>query len=123
MQKGFAVLAVVASVMWPPLVFAASESYEFEQMFLSSATAQRFTVNKTTGTDFGTPGCVALVTAEAAYRFRIDGTTPTATTGHLVASGQPLLVDGNRDIRAFKAIANGGVDRSTMSVTFGKGCK
>jgi hypothetical protein len=125
MQKViFSLAAGVSFILSGIALSNASDTYEFERISLSSTTAQRFTVSKTTGTDRGDPGCAALVTVETgAMRFRIDGTTPTATIGHLVQANQSFLLEGNRDLREFKAIANNGVDVSTITASFFKGCR
>ncbi len=48
-----------------------------------------------------------------------DGTTPTATTGALIASGATVTVHGNANVQAIKLIRQGGAD-ATVSITLEK---
>ena len=61
---------------------------------------------------------VAYVTCEDAnIRYRYDGTDPTATTGHLLFSGETLTLAGPTNIASFSAIRAGGVD-GEINVTY-----
>ena len=57
----------------------------------------------------------AIITVEsAAIRFTVDGTTPTATVGHLAEPGDVIeLVDGQQ-VRLFSAIRQGGTSATIM---------
>ncbi len=61
----------------------------------------------------------AFITAEtASIRFTVDGTTPTATVGHLVNPGTTVVkLDSNEDIAAFRAIRTGAIS-ATIHVTY-----
>ena len=51
---------------------------------------------------------LATITCEVAQvRFRIDGTNPTATEGHVLNPGDTLKLDSNEDIKAFRVIRTG----------------
>jgi hypothetical protein len=66
--------------------------------------------NTAIGLTAGTYGAniYALITCETAQiRFRIDGTNPTASEGHILNPGDILKLDSNADIAAFKAIRTG----------------
>ena len=58
-----------------------------------------------------------LLTSESAdYRYRVDGSDPTASVGHLVLAGVPLTLEGSRELVNFRAIRDAAVD-ITLSVT------
>ena len=62
----------------------------------------------------------AFFTVEtAAIRYTIDGTTPTTTVGHLLSSGDIVLIDGYENIANFRAIRTGGTSAS-IKVTYMK---
>lgn len=50
-------------------------------------------------------------------RYRTDGTDPTSTVGHLVASGGSFTITSAPDLKNFRAIRSGVTD-ATVSVTF-----
>ena len=61
----------------------------------------------------------ALITVEtAAVRFRIDGTAPTATVGHILEVGDVLRLRGMGEISKFQAIRRDGND-ATLRVSTG----
>ena len=61
----------------------------------------------------------ALITVEAAaVRFRIDGTAPTATVGHVLEVGDVLELRGMGEIGKFQAIRRDGAD-ATLRVSTG----
>ncbi len=61
----------------------------------------------------------ALITVEtAAVRFRIDGTAPTATVGHILEVGAVLELRGMGEIGKFQAIRRDGSD-ATLQVSTG----
>jgi len=83
---------------------------DFEKITVAD-TAIGFTASKIKGTGTAwtpTRGCQeAFVTVEIAsgnLRFRMDGTDPTTTVGHLLKSGDSLLLSNPHDIKNFRAI-------------------
>lgn len=61
----------------------------------------------------------ALFTVETnSIRFRMDGTAPTATVGHLMAAGDSFLVTGDVNIPNMKLIRQGGADGTVMVTYF-----
>ena len=82
-----------------------------------SVTVANSAIGLTAGT-YGT-NIYALITVETAQiRFRIDGTDPTASEGHVLNPGDILRLNSNADIAAFKAIRTGsvsGVIKATYS--------
>lgn len=62
----------------------------------------------------------ALLTSEGAdFRYRVDGTDPTASVGHLVLAGAVLVLEGRGELQNFKAIRDAAVD-ITLSVSYDK---
>lgn len=76
---------------------------------LQTTLYEKITVGTGAAVNLTTPpeGCKeALVICETNnIRFRRDGTDPTSTTGMLLEVGQNILLEGYKDIRAFRAIA------------------
>lgn len=63
----------------------------------------------------------ALLTVEdAAIRFTVDGTTPTATVGHLAQPGDVIKLTSPDELQKFRAIRQGGVS-GTLKATYGTG--
>lgn len=61
----------------------------------------------------------ALITVEtAAVRFRIDGTAPTASVGHVLEPGDILELDRNSQLAEIRFIRRDGVD-ATLRVSYG----
>jgi hypothetical protein len=61
---------------------------------------------------------VAFISVEDAdIRYTYDGTTPSATVGHLLTNGSSLILTGYTDITAFRAYRAGTVD-STLRCTY-----
>ena len=61
----------------------------------------------------------ALITCEAAsVRFRLDGTAPTATVGHVLDPGDVLELCGMGELGKFQAIRRDGAD-ATLQVSTG----
>ena len=63
----------------------------------------------------------AVITVEnAAIRFTVDGTVPTATIGHTMGIGDTIFLEGRDDVIKFKAIRAGGVD-GLLQITYTEG--
>ena len=61
---------------------------------------------------------VLLTLDGASARYRMDGTAPTATVGHLMASGDVAVLHGYWEITGFRIIqVSAG---SSLTVSFGK---
>lgn len=59
----------------------------------------------------------ALVTvADADIRFRMDGTAPTTSAGHLMVDGSTFVIQGYELLKAFRMICPSGT--SEVSVTY-----
>ena len=62
----------------------------------------------------------AFITVEgAAIRFRIDGTDPTSSEGHLVLANSSFVLSGQNALANFRAIRDGGTD-GTAKVTYSR---
>ena len=89
-------------------------AYDFEQITVGVA-AIGPTAAKVEGG--GRPALRLLVTTETnSIRYRVDGTDPTATVGHLVAAPGSFEVTNPQDIRRFKMI-RASAD-ATVNITF-----
>ena len=86
----------------------------FETIAPTSAKALTATLVQTAA---GVQAQTALVTVEAQQvRFRMDGTAPTATVGHIIASGGSYVVEGHVAIKNLKFIDTA-AGASTVRVT------
>ena len=76
--------------------------------------------NSATALTAGTYGAAthAVITAETApMRFRIDGTAPTASEGHLLNPGDTVTLTSAADIAAFRGIRTGATS-GVIKVTY-----
>ena len=48
-----------------------------------------------------------------------DGTTPTASVGHVAASGDQIILDSPEEVRLFEAIRKGD-DSATLRISYSK---
>ena len=99
-----------------------SDGAPFSQMKGYKASAfESVTVDDTaTALTSGTYGDAvrAVITCEdAQIRFRVDGSDPTSSVGHILDSGSLLMLESNDDIAAFRAIRTGSSD-GTLMVTY-----
>lgn len=61
----------------------------------------------------------ALITVEtAAVRFRLDGTAPTSTVGHVLSPGDTLELTSGEQLSMIRFIRRDGVD-ATLSCSYG----
>lgn len=76
----------------------------------------------TSGAFKNLPAIGALITVENnSARFTMDGTTPTASVGHLITAGQSYVITGAASVSAFKCIdAVSGVASNIKVTTFFK---
>ena len=93
-------------------------SYAYESLTVANV-ALALTLSK-----YAQPGGYAIkafITLEdAQVRWRIDGTNPTATEGHLLDAGQNLSLESAEAVRQFKAIRTGDVS-GVIKVSYLKG--
>lgn len=93
------------------------EPYDYESITVS-ASVVTLTASKLSPTDGTPPAASALLSLEtAAIRYRLDGVDPTSSEGHLLASGDVLLLENITALRQFKAIKDTGVD-GVLSVSY-----
>jgi len=60
----------------------------------------------------------AFITAESGQcRYRMDGTAPTSSVGHILLPMQSLLLEGYHQLNNFKAIRTG-VQSANLSISY-----
>lgn len=102
--------------------WSTSEAYDFESIIVSSTAVVGITASKIAQPQNSASPCAALVSVEGqSLRFRVDGSSPTNTAGHLVTSGNSFNVDSWRDLRELRLI--GQTATSTATVTLFRGCR
>ena len=72
----------------------------------------------TTAADGILPTAAYITVEDAAIRFTLDGTTPTATVGHLAQPGDSIELVDRTELAGFSAIRQGGTS-GTIKVTVG----
>lgn len=96
-------------------------AYDYEAITVST-TAVALTATKVRAFDatstLRTEAKEVLITVETqAVRFRIDGSNPTATEGHVLQPGDSLTIYGLTNIDRFRAIRKDAAD-GTVRVTY-----
>jgi hypothetical protein len=81
------------------------KAYDAEAITVSS-TAIGFTASKVVHASNGSihPREAIFRVETDEIRFRLDGTDPDASTGHLASAGETIKITGEADIVAFRAI-------------------
>src|SRR3990167_5787266 len=88
--------------------------YDFETITVAD-TAIGLTAAKLNSTP--KPKKVIITVETAQFRYRIDGTDPTASVGHLVNPMDAIVLEGYSQLNNFKAIRKGATSAS-ISVTY-----
>ncbi len=88
--------------------------YDFETITVA-ATAIGLTASKLSSDP--KPKQVILTLETASIRYRIDGSNPTSSVGHLMNARASLVLEGFSQLNNFKAIRTGGTSGS-FSVTY-----
>lgn len=100
--------AILAIFLLAPAAYAeeGSVSTGFEQITVSSTAVGLTAANyDITGADLGRRTKRVVCSVESNdIRFRVDGTSPTASVGYPVTSGSQIVIDKPNDISNFKAI-------------------
>jgi len=97
------------------VVVRAFLAFDYESVTVSS-TAVGLTASKFNA--YAAYEVKAFMTLEGAQiRWRIDGTNPTSTEGHLLEAGQNLTIEGYKNLSQFKAIRTGTSD-GVLKVTY-----
>ena len=83
-------------------------TFEFEKLTVSSTakalTATKY-VKRSTSDIPNQVAHFAVISVETdQIRYRLDGTDPDSSTGHLLSAGDVLVLDNPDDIRNFRAI-------------------
>lgn len=120
MKPAHLFLALTTLFLGCQLAQADCEAYDFETLTITSSTAVGLTAAKyatASGADFEKAALVSLETASV--RFRLDGTSPTPTVGHLVVFGDSFKVTSRADMGRLKLI--GATATGTAQVTYFRG--
>ena len=97
--------------------FRPTIGFSFEQLTVTNAvqvlTPSKYKESSTSG------GALAafLTNAGAAIRYTYDGTTPSATVGHILADAGILVLNGQNQMSAFKAFRQASTD-SEITITY-----
>ena len=104
------------------IVVLHGEAYAYEVLDLTDDAAHGVTASNLE-TSKGQPAKYALVTVSAeTINFRLDGTAPLTTTGHIMVAGTSYVIEGHENIKNFKAInAANGSDGSVRITFFTRG--
>jgi len=92
------------------------EPYDFETITVSSS-AKTLTASKLSPSGEPPPAAALLSLETAAIRYRLDGVAPTSSVGHLLASGDVLLLESITALRGLRAIADTETE-GVLSVTY-----
>ena len=94
-----------------------ANAYDFETITVTSSTAIGFTAAKLAPA-YSSPPTQAFITVETTnIRFRVDGSTPTQTVGHLVqTTSSGVTIKGEENLRHFYAV--GIAAGSALQVTY-----
>jgi hypothetical protein len=91
--------------------------FAFEQLTVAG-TVQVLTPSKYKDSATSGGASSAFLTNEtASIRYTYDGTTPSATVGHLLTDGGTLVLMGQQQMASFKCIRVSGVS-ATITVTY-----
>lgn len=87
-------------------------NFEILHVSASSTSFARGLIKPTTGSYAGMTAQAALLSLEGGdIRFRLDDLNPpTSTTGHLMVSGDSLLLVGDQVVNQFQAVRAGDTD-------------
>ena len=96
-------------------VFA--KAYGTESITVSNA-AKAFTSGTIEPGDGTIPAKATFIVEGASIRFTVDGTTPTSSVGLLVQIGDTITINGQTDIKAFRAIRVTSTDATIQPVYF-----
>ena len=97
------------------IVIRAYQAFDYESVTVST-TAVGLTASKFNA--YAAYEVKAFMTLEnAQIRWRIDGTAPTSTEGHLLEAGQNLTIEGYKNLSQFRAIRTGTTD-GVLKVTY-----
>ena len=97
--------------------FRPTIGYAFEQLTVTNA-VQVLTPSKyKDSTTTGGASTAFLTNAGAAICYTYDGTTPSATVGHVLADAGNLVLAGQNQMSNFKAFRQGSTD-STITITY-----
>lgn len=90
------------------------KAYDFENI-ASAATAKALTAAKVNPTGLrGADRVIITLESTEDIRWRMDGTAPTSSVGHLTAKGTSLIIEGHENISNFQFISTSATAGSLM---------
>ena len=115
MKKIILALVICSFLAISSLAYA--RAYNTESITVSN-TAIGFT-SATISPEVRTKPIKAVFTVEtAAIRFTVDGSTPTSTVGFLAQIGDIVTINGEHDIKKFRAIRTDSTDATIQPIYF-----
>lgn len=91
--------------------------YSFEQLNVTTS-VQVLTPSKyAESSPFGGASSAYLSIESGSIRYTYDGTTPSATVGHLLHDGSSIVLSGQNQMAHFKCYQSGG-SGSVISITY-----
>lgn len=108
---------LLAFVLFPALLLADTNAYDFEAISVTNGAAIGFTASKLSPSNGPKPKSVFITVEDNDIRFRVDGSDPTTTEGHKLTTGSAgMTITGEENIRKFKAIGISGT--GDLKVTY-----
>lgn len=104
-------------LLLPPGLFA-SEAYDYESITVAG-TAIGLTSSKLAPSSSGLPTRVYISVETASVRFRMDGTDPTSTEGHILNAGDSRTISGFINLKRLKFIRTSA--SAVVKVTYERG--
>ncbi len=92
--------------------------YNFETLTVSSTALPVTESKRVPGANLAACRYLFCTVETDAVRYRLDGTAPTATVGHLVQVGQNIEIHGEENVQNFRVIRV--TTDATVQVSFGR---
>ena len=87
------------------------EPYDFESITISTSvvglTESKYKPATQILSNTDRPAVRVIITSEGAFRYRYDGGEPTSSIGHVITSGDVVMLVGEFAIKNFKAVRSG----------------
>ena len=115
MKKILSILITLSFLSVSSLAYA--RAYNAESITVSN-TAIGFTSATISPERRTKPDKAVFVVETAQIRFTVDGSTPTTTVGFLAQIGDIVTINGEGDIKNFRAIRTGATDATIQPVYF-----
>ena len=109
--------AVIICSLLAISALAYTKAYDTESITVSN-TAIGFTSATISPERKTKPIKAVFVVETAQIRFTVDGTAPTTTVGFLAEIGDIVTINGEHDIKKFRAIRTGSTDATIQPIYF-----